>query len=265
MTRGTHLVRTHLRRNLGGSLDEHMVREAFIGNARFACRNDDDTHGRQKGDPVFERVTEGRQGCWLINGKRRCYSACGDLVHFAAWLTCGAVQYKNDVRKSLRWINRSEAWGWRVQWNLIKLHAETGSAWARHRRGDAIVERTIAGDVWIIGDGQDQHTMLIKSVRDGVVESYDYGQFFTGADGIGRVGGNTVARRLQTGPDGRTWVFKNRAPGRPLYGRLNTFAAMNHADMINGEPGALDAALVPSDCFKLGIPADNPYFEAYGL
>jgi hypothetical protein len=250
---------------LGGSLDEQAVRRAMVGLARFACRDDLDKRGRQKGDHVFERVTEGRQGCWLISGRRRCYSACGDLPHFVMWAACGAIQYTGDVRKSLRWINRAEAWGWRVQWNLIKLHAETGSAWSKHVKGDAVVERTQPGDVWIIGDGQDQHAMVIASIVNGVIKSYDYGQFFNGADGIGRAGGNVVVRRLHKGRDGRTWVFKNRAPGRPLYGRLNTYAAMLHADMAKGEPGALDAALVPSDCFKLGIPSDNPYFETYGL
>lgn len=253
------LVRRHLRKKLNGPLDEGFVREAVVDLGRFACLP---PHGRQKGDTVFERVTEGRQGCWLVNGKRRCYSACGDLPHFVAWLASGAVRYEDPkVCHELRWINRREAWGWRVQFNLIKLHAETGAAWTRHRKGDNVVANTRPGDVWIIGDGQDQHALLVYAIEDGRVLSYDYGQFFVGTDGIGRHGGKARARTLTRGPDGRTWVYAERAPGRPLYGRLNVYAALIHADGASDVP--LAAALVPETLFKVGIPTDNPYFEPY--
>lgn len=253
------LERRHLRKRINGPLDEGFVRDAIVDLARFACSP---PNGRQKGDAVFERVTEGRQGCWLHNGRRRCYSACGDLPHFVSWLAAGAVRYDNPrTRHDLRWINRREAWGWRVQWNLIKLHAETGSAWTRHRKGDHCVAQTRPGDVWIIGDGGDQHAMVVKQISDGRVLSFDYGQFFNGPDGIGRHGGKERARTLTKGPDGRIWVYDTRAPGRPLYGRLNVYAALLHADGAGELP--LAAALVPETLFKVGIPTDNPYFEPY--
>lgn len=256
-----NLTRVHLRKSLNGPLDEEAVRAAFVELARFACNG---SKGQQKGDPIFERVTEGRQGCWLINGKRRCYSSCGDLPHFAAWLACGAVLYDDaHVRKSLRWINRKEAWGWRQGWNLIKLHAETGSAWTKHRKGDSVVADTRPGDVWMIGEYGLEHVFVIESIEGNVVRSFDYGGFFVGSDGVARHGGRGTTKTLRRGVDGRTWAFGDKPPGRPLAGRLDTFAALVAADRHGeGSCSGLDAALVPEG-FPFGIPTDNPYFEPY--
>lgn len=251
--------RIHLRKSLRDPLDESLVRSAIVELARFACNG---TTGRQKGDPVFERVTEGRQECWTVDGKRRCYSACGDLPHFVAWCAAGGVVDFREVRQSLGWINRAEAWGWRVGWNLIKLHAETGAAWFRHRKiGDGVRQATRPGDVWLIGEYGNEHGFVVESIEGDVVNSFDFGQFFELA-GVWEHGGKARSRSLRPGLDGRLLVGDDLDGWRPLHGRLNMFAALRTADESIGKPGGLVASLVP-DGVKGGIPDDNPYFDPF--
>lgn len=240
------------------SLDEAIFRAAILSIADFACNG---SIGRQKGDPIFERVTERRQSCWKVEGKTRCYSGCGDLPHFAAWLLTGAIRYNEPIRSSLRWINRAEAWGWKTGWNLIKLHSETGSAWTKHTKRDAIVSETKAGDIWYFGEAGTGHVCIVKRIENDQLFSFDYGGFFKGSTGKSEHGGKANVRSFREGSDGRIKVFDSGYPsGRTLVGKLDLFSAISVADTCSET--RLEAALVPEG-FELGIPTDNPYFPPY--
>lgn len=247
----TDLLRVHLKDHpCADTLDPDIVREAIVAIARFAC---DDARGRVKGDYVFERVTEGRQSCWVVNGKQRCYSGCGDLAQFVLWLAAGAERYTDPaVRRAMRYTNRAEAWGWKQGWNISMLDGfvPSGSK-VRHRPGDKLAARP--GDLLLIGEGGQEHIMVVRDIAAGRLTSLDYGQFFDG-----KHGGRQCVRTLRKGPDGRLWAFSTTPPGRPVVWSIDTGSVLR---TVSGT-GALLPAVVPAP-FDKGIVDDNPYFDPY--
>ena len=251
--------RVHLRKSLNApELDEAAVRAAIVSLAAFATR---EAIGRNKGDPVFELVTEGRQACWTVNGKVRCYSGCGDLVHFAFFRAAGASAYPDDpkVRATLApWINRREAFGWKQGANLSRfVFSAPKGAWKFHCKGEPWIAKP--GDAVVIGEGGAEHALIVRSFdpATGTLVSFDYGQWFAPAPNMpGEHGGKQITRRAMRGTDGRLWLYSTTPPGRPLLGRLDAIAALQPS----AAAGDLLPALVPSSFPDgLGLPDDNPY------
>ena len=246
------LVRVNLRQTASGPLDEGLVRLAAVSLASFAC---DGSVGRQKGDPVFGRVTEGRQRDWATpDGARHSYSSCGDLPHFVVWLLAGAERYPEPLRSALRIVNRDEAWGWKQGWNIINLgkYAPVGSLHA-YRHGEPFA--ALPGDVILIGENGGEHVQVFAdgSAESQSMVSFDYGQFFKNAAGHSDHGGIMRTKHVATGVDGRPWALGSSS-GRPFVWCLNTYAVLAAAD----EVAKLGPAYVP-DGFVGGIPDDNPY------
>ncbi len=141
-----------------------------------------DTNGRRQFDPIFEAVTEKRQG--------KGYSACGDLGH---WML---------FRLGFRcpWINRGEFRGWRVQKNLNLLcgkHAGGANTLARRPEYGMVLD---AGDVLVVNarDRLRAHVAVVMGVAPvlvgGHVHTAEYGQF--DAD-HGRASGRTFVREFR--------------------------------------------------------------------
>jgi hypothetical protein len=251
--------RVHLRRAMNDPmLDEAIVRAAIVSLAEYATR---ESIGRCKGDPVFEHVTEKRQSCWVANGKVRCYSGCGDLVHFVFFNASGAYDYHDTpkTRSALSWLNRTEAFGWKVGANVSKIVFGTPrGCWTMHRKGGSFLAKP--GDAIVIGEGGTEHTAIVRSFdpNTGTLVTLDYGQFFSPAPRKpADHGGKQITRTVRKGPDGRLWAFVTVPPGRPLLGHLDALKTLQAADDAGGAPCLLPA-LVPS-CFELGIFDDNPY------
>ena len=225
-------------------LHEPTVRAASVALARYGC---DGATGRLQGDPVFEEITEGRQASWMVNGKKRSYSGCGDLIHWVLWRLMGADPYTGDspeakrARAELkRWMNRAEAYGWKTGFNIAKLRWKCG-AWRSFKKGEFDPQ---PGDCLLIGEGGREHVAIFEG-RDGdTYTSLDYGQFFNG-----KHGGKLCTRRIARGGDGRIHVGNARL--RPVIGVVDVWKA---AILVH----PTFAALVP-DTFDGGVPSDNPH------
>lgn len=214
--------------------DETLVRDAAVAIAAEATNGD---AGRWKGDPVFEHVTEGRQTWWLVNGKRRDYSSCGDLPHETFFNLFGARAYQAPTLKEFysRWMNRKEAYGWKVGWNIVKLQL-TGKAWRKFTKGDFDPKR---GDALLIGEYGAEHVAIVESVdrTSSTYVTHDYGQFNAM---LGKHGGKRCTRKFGQGKDGRIWVGATTL-ARPAIGVVDVFV-LYKLMLARGE---LDRAVVP--------------------
>lgn len=89
------------------STDITAIRLAAVALAEYACNYE---KGRDKLDPVYLEVTEGRDGPGPAQRKR--YSSCGDLGHW--------ILYRLGCRTT--WVNRKEAPnGYRIGFNVTLL------------------------------------------------------------------------------------------------------------------------------------------------
>jgi hypothetical protein len=211
-------------------LDEKLLRAVMVANARFAC---DEATGRNHGDPVFEEVVERRQ-------KWPGYSSCGDLIHWCL----RRAGYRDE-----RVLNREDDDGalpWRMGVNVSRLVYGTGHAFEWWRPGAPLGLR--AGDMALIGEHGQEHVFIVASVDDGVVGSYDYGQWFNGAHG-----GRRVTRLVRVGGDGRFYFYTTTLPGRPFIGRLDPFELLE-GPYLRRE---IEPAQVP-DSFDGGMPLEPP-------
>lgn len=127
-------------------LDEHAARRLAVHLCEYAC---DGSRGRpEKGDPVYDAVTEGRD---FGPG----YSSCADLAH---WLL-----FRLGVRHSF--LNRAEHLGWEQGVNLSRL------AWCRYAVSPTAEDRFEPGDILIVWNhpqGRDGHVCVV--IQDGRVE-----------------------------------------------------------------------------------------------
>lgn len=129
-------------------------------------------HGRPESDPVYQRITEGRDA----GAHQRSYSSCGDLP---AWLW-----FQLGVRCSF--VNRREnaRYGWRVGLNIALLCDELVGGVKQGvpniaRRSPSPESRFQCGDVlvvWNKPDSTDAHTLVALEHMDGALLSADYGQ-----------------------------------------------------------------------------------------
>jgi hypothetical protein len=100
--------------------------------------------GRNENDPVYQRVTEGRD----VGAMQRKYSSCADLAH---WL-----HFRLGLRTS--WINRAEHKGWKSGVNVSKLaFSAVAKTWKKDvqdlHRGDV-------GVIWSLPDSTDAHVFV---------------------------------------------------------------------------------------------------------
>lgn len=231
------LKRAHLVTPGTTNFEEKVVRAASAALATYGCN---DTTGRWQGDPVFEHIVEGRQTWWLVNGKRRDYSGCGDLIHWTFWNLIGAEQ-DSDAR----WLNRAEAFGYRVGVNVSNLRWKC-PAWRSFKKGQFNPSR---GDCLLIGEHGGEHVAIVDSVGDGTYTSMDYGQF---SKKFGKHGGVKVTRPFRKGRDGRVWVGTVRI--KPVIGVVDVWEMYK---LVDPEW----PALVPQ-AFAMGQESDNPYSPA---
>lgn len=190
------------------------VRELACDFLVMACK---DTHGRRQYDPIFEAVTEKRQG--------RGYSSCGDLAH---WLL---------FRMGFRcpWLNRAEFKGWRQGQNLRLVCAQDaggGNALAKRPRLGQVID---AGDVLVTNarDPNRSHVILVMGaavIQKGArVHTAEYGQF--DAD-HGRASGKTFVR--QFGQQGRAILIGSSVLDSVL--ELEGLAEHDPAHVVEDDP-----------------------------
>lgn len=213
---------------------EEVVRAASVSLANYGVAAN---NGRMEGDAVFDHITEGRQTWWLVNGKRRDYSGCGDLAHWTFWNLIGAEQDSGAT-----WLNREEAFGYRVGRNISNLRWKC-PAWRSFKKGEFDPR---PGDCLLIGENGREHVAIVESLDDGSYVSCDYGQFFPK---FGKHGGKRLKRPYRKGRDGRIWVGATRP--KPAIGVVDVWEMFK---LVDPEW----PALVPSD-FSMGQASDNPY------
>lgn len=221
-----------------------LTRRGLVAIASALCNGEE---GWQKGDPIFDYVTEGRQTWWLVNGVRRDYSSCGDLVWATLWLGAGATLYSDPgMRRVLQCINREEAGKYRSGYNMINLHAKVpDGTWTRFRK-QAFAPP--AGSALLVSEPEHVcivHRLEYEGDGSGTLYTLDYGQFFA-KDGREEHGGRAKEKRFWTAPNGTVFVGDPSKRGRPVYGWLDlalVLSALKDAAHAAGrEP---DPALVP--------------------
>ncbi len=223
------------------SFSEELARKAMVSLCAHAVG---DSGQRIEGDPVFERVTEGR------TKNAPTYSACGDLPHWA-WRCLGVRNEKI--------VNRSDDGGaipWAMGVNISRIVYSTGSAFVPTTELTAFKQ---AG--WLGGDTlfvtSPEHVMVAAqevrlAVGSVVVASfYEYGQF---DKKLGKRSG-ALHDKLVRRPTISTITIANvdGTRERTLMGLVNL------GRLLENEPG-LESAIVPDD-FEGGHPDDSPYTE----
>lgn len=138
------------------------VRESAFDFLRMAGK---DNYGRRQFDPLFEAVTEHRQG--------KGYSSCADLAH---WLL-----FRLGYR--FGWVNRKEHRGWRVGQNLSLLCSSGAGGGNSIASLPMTGQELDAGDVLVVNahDSRKAHVLLVLGEavleRGFVVGTVEYGQF----------------------------------------------------------------------------------------
>lgn len=212
----------------GGTIEPGIVREAAVSIARFAVGG---YGGRYVGEPVFERITEGRQRAQDAQQIRDplhtvAYSACGDLCHYV--LRCLGCRDETLV-------NRNDDGGshpWSVGRNLSMMNGS--KLWVRHTKG-VLPGR---GDLCMVESPL--HVLVFDELLDdGTIITYEYGGWDQKRGACGRQKKQAVSY-----PDGRLHFG-----GRVLLG----FIPITTVPLT-------ESAIVP-DSFSLGVPDENPYEE----
>lgn len=188
--------------------------------------------GRRQWDPMFEAVTEGRQGPR--------YSACADVGH---WLL-----YRLGFR--CLWINRAEYAGWADQVNLSRLCAKAASGTNPAARLPVAGDLVRAGDILVVEAHQpDRSHVLIV-----------YGN---GSDGT--VVELTPGAHLKTCEYGQ-WDPRYARPG----GKLSCHVVDVLAGKVMVGMRVLDSILDLDDLDSpdpelLGVPRDYAQDVVYGV
>ncbi len=129
-------------------------------------------HGRPESDPIYQRITEGRD----VGAYQRSYSSCGDLpahLWYELGVRCSFVNRRENVR-----------YGYRIGRNIALLSGEKVDGKPQgvpgHVRRPLSPESQFScGDVlvvWNKDDTSDAHTLVAYEHLDGALLSADYGQ-----------------------------------------------------------------------------------------
>jgi hypothetical protein len=134
---------------------ESELRLAAIRIAQEACNG---AIGRVLGDPVFERVTEGR-------ARWRKYSACGDLAHYVLkelGVTDERIVNRNDDGGGVPWVMGKNL-------SRIVYCAVPAFVWARGGRSPQ------PGDILYVASPE--HVCVLERIDEtkGKVFTFDYG------------------------------------------------------------------------------------------
>lgn len=131
-------------------------RVAAVALDEYACGY---TEGRDKADPVYQNVVEGRDTPSNYTG----YSSCADRAHWKL--------FRLGCRHS--WINRKENKGWKVGANISAL--AYGSPVSKKPTKDWVPS---AGDellIWNKPDGADAHSLSVLEWSNGRARTANYG------------------------------------------------------------------------------------------
>lgn len=141
------------------------MKELREAASEFLVMAGKDDHGRRQFDPLFEAVTEHRQG--------KGYSSCGDLAH---WLL-----YRLGFR--FAWVNRKEHKGWRVGRNLSLLCSTGASGQNSVAALPSIGQDLDAGDVLVVNAHNPSKSHVVVVLAEVTLEhgatmrTAEYGQF----------------------------------------------------------------------------------------
>jgi hypothetical protein len=122
----------------------------------YACGGD---VGRDKRDPVYQHVTEGRDS----PSAYATFSSCAERAHWKL--------YRLGCRAS--WINRKQHKGWTVGVNISKL--AYGPAFSRQPNRDWAPSPGDELLIWNKSDGTDAHSLSIVEFADGHAKTANYG------------------------------------------------------------------------------------------
>lgn len=174
--------------------DSDLYRRLAVALCEYACG----PNGRDKNDPVYVEVTEGRDGPGPE--QRRHYSSCADLAH---WML-------QRLGVTASWVNRKPSWraGKNVSllaWNLWAKQDGFDGAW-RPKPGDILI-------IWSLPDTSDAHVCVcLAEPKDGHIRTANYG-----------AGGMSAAVspgcRISDSPlrwDGRHWILGKREVHRHI-------------------------------------------------
>lgn len=126
-------------------VDLQLWQQAAVALDEWACGGD---KGRDKRDPIYQHVVEGRDGHAVAYDK---YSSCGDRAHWRLW--------RLGVRAPF--VNRKEHTGWRVGMNIVELHNAAHGSPARKPGANWLPE---PGDELLIWNtGNDAHSLSVLS------------------------------------------------------------------------------------------------------
>jgi hypothetical protein len=123
---------------------------------RWACGGPE---GRPESDPIYQRVTEGRD----VGAMQRKYSSCGDLAH--------ALYEFLGIRG--RWVNRAALGHYVIGHNIARLNGHPG------KREPRFSDTFEAGDVlvvWNQPDTEDAHVICVLGMDGGHLQTAEYGQ-----------------------------------------------------------------------------------------
>ncbi len=213
------MKKIHLWKDGSAKIDEDILRNAAISLVEHACNG---MIGRNLGDSVFNEVTESRAGS-------KNYSSCGDLC---AWLLARLGCRDEKL------VNRNDDEGktpWQSGVNISKLVYGSGNAWT----ACTPTQTPKPGDiVWIGNSDADTHVFVVDNfdLVGGVLQSFDYGQWFNGAPG-----GQHRTRKLSI-QNGNVFADTRRVHG---------FIDLSKVFFAS-------SAVVPDD-FEGGVLDENPY------
>jgi hypothetical protein len=214
-------------------VDPELVRKAWLALAAFASGGD---KGRSMGDPVYERVTEGRQTASVERIRRGSkevpYSACGDEPHWC--LDCLGVRDEALV-------NRTGDEGvspWAMGQNLSRLVWGAGRRWWHPARGKEVPP---AGAILLIA--HPEHVEILEEWGEGYILTHSYGLWTAERGYHASRRQSAVVHRAGIG-----WQIGLRV----LQGWLDPL-----------DVPLSESALVPDD-FEGGIADDNPYHDDSG-
>lgn len=131
-------------------------RAASLALDTYACGGDG---GRDKRDPVYQHVVEGRD----VPSSYATFSSCAERAHWKL--------YRLGCRAS--WINRKQHKGWTVGANISKL--AYGPACSRKPTKDWAPSPGDELLIWNKPDGTDAHSLSVLEFTDGRARTANYG------------------------------------------------------------------------------------------
>lgn len=214
-------------------VDPELVRRAWLALASYASGGDE---GRAMGDPVYERVTEGRQSASvarILKGSKEVpYSACGDEPHWC--LDCLGVRDEALVNRT----GDEGSVPWAMGQNLSRLVWGAGRRWWHPARGKEVPP---TGAILLVA--HPEHVCILEDWGDDEVITHDYGQWNAKRGYFASRRRSPLVHRAGIG-----WQIGARV----LQGWLDPMLVP-----------LVESALVPDD-FEGGIPDENPYHDDSG-